>query len=366
MPKSKPPCQNCYQILGVVNRASEEEIKRAYRKLTLKFHPDKTQNNPEATAIFLNIQSAFQILSDPTKKKDHDKHLYHECNENEYDAEESVMVVRDNSESNRTTDEILSKLVKVLSHPNRKKNNQKDNQMISKPSPIVKTITVSMNTVWTGGQEPIVIKRWVVNPKTGIKTTEKVTLYVLVHEGVDDNELIWLRDEGHVVSETCKGDVKVFVKIENNTDFKREGLDLYLDKTLSLKEALCGFQFAFSFLDGRNYLIQNVEGNVVSPGWVKTIKGMGLGRMGGATKGNLHIRFHVLFPSSLSLSSVGWLRKVFRLEEGIAAAPPLPKPPICQIGTSISTSTSLRPETHGSTPNSGSIAHAETHSRSNT
>ena len=63
------------------------------------------------------------------------------------------------------------------------------------------------------------------------KIIENETLYVDIPKGVDEGEIIILRDKGNAISEECKGDIKLFIKIENNTDFKRMGLDLIYEKT---------------------------------------------------------------------------------------------------------------------------------------
>ena len=56
-----------YQILGVNKRATQEDIKKAFRKLARKYHPDVNQGNKEAEARFKEVNEAYEVLSDPRK-----------------------------------------------------------------------------------------------------------------------------------------------------------------------------------------------------------------------------------------------------------------------------------------------------------
>ena len=73
-------------------------------------------------------------------------------------------------------------------------------------------------------------------------------MYIDIPCGIDNNEMIILRDKGNILNETIKGDVKIFIKVINDTEFKREGINLILEKNISLKEALCGFSFNIEHL----------------------------------------------------------------------------------------------------------------------
>lgn len=65
--------KNYYEILGVSKNASAEEIKQAYRKLALKYHPDKTKNDPEGEKKFKEINEAYQVLGNEAKKQQYDQ-----------------------------------------------------------------------------------------------------------------------------------------------------------------------------------------------------------------------------------------------------------------------------------------------------
>ena len=62
-----------YKVLGVDNKASTDEIKKAYRKLARKYHPDLNPNDLEAEKNFKRVNEANEVLSDPSKRKKYDE-----------------------------------------------------------------------------------------------------------------------------------------------------------------------------------------------------------------------------------------------------------------------------------------------------
>src|SRR4051794_15396970 len=68
MPATKDP----YRALGVDKKASDDEIKKAYRKLARQYHPDRNPDDPKAEERFKEVQAAYDVLSDPDKRKQYD------------------------------------------------------------------------------------------------------------------------------------------------------------------------------------------------------------------------------------------------------------------------------------------------------
>ena len=69
--------QDCYKVLGLARSAAAQEIKKAYRALSLQFHPDKNPDDPAAKDRFLEVANAYEILGDAANRKDYDYTLDH-------------------------------------------------------------------------------------------------------------------------------------------------------------------------------------------------------------------------------------------------------------------------------------------------
>ena len=163
-----------------------------------------------------------------------------------------------------------------------------------------------MELVLTGGKVPLEIERWII--ENGNKIFESTTLYVDIFKGIDHNEIIILKEQGNIINETSKGDVKIFISISNDSEFTRKGLDLIMDKKISLKESLCGFSFDLKYINGKVYTINNGSGNIIPPEYQKIIPNMGLTRE--THTGNMIIHFHVDFPEKLTDEQIAKLAEI--------------------------------------------------------
>ena len=92
--------------------------------------------------------------------------------------------------------------------------------------------------------------------------------------------------------------LKICIVLENNSIFKRNGLDLIYQKNITLKQALCGFNFEIKLLDGKIYTINNNSGNIIKPNFSRNIPNMGMKR--DTRSGSLIINFNIIFPDTLT------------------------------------------------------------------
>jgi DnaJ-class molecular chaperone len=319
---------NFYNILGINEKATADEIKKAYRTLQMKYHPDKNQSSQESINMTQKINEAYETLGDSQKREEYD---FTRSNPNPF--------MRMNSSGGGggmdvPIDDLFKMFFNFPGMPGMAGPGMGGQggfqgmgsggfpgmpgvrifhggpmgfqEAIQKPSPIVKTLVITMDQVLSGATIPLDIEKWVID--NGLKVHELETIYVTVPAGIDENEIIVLRDKGNVLNEQVKGDVKIFIKINNDTKFKRSGLDLIFDKKITLKEALCGFSFEIKYINGKSYTLNNNKGNIIPPDYKKVYQGMGLTR--GEHKGNMIIHFQVEFPESLNAEQIERLTEV--------------------------------------------------------
>lgn len=315
---------NFYNILGVNEKATSDEIKKSYRNLQMKYHPDKNNSSQESINMTQKINEAYETLGDSQKREEYD---FTRNNPNPF--------MRMNNAGSGGMDFPMDDIFKMffgfpdMNGPNISRSGGFQGmgpggfpgmpnvrifhsgpmgfqEAIQKPSPITKTLYITMEQVLSGATIPLDIEKWVID--NGLKVHELETIYVTVPPGIDENEIILFHDKGNVLNEHVKGDVKVFIKINNDTNFKRYGLDLIFEKKITLKEALCGFSFEIKYINGKSYTLNNNKGNIIPPDYKKVYQGMGLTR--GEHKGNMIIHFQVEFPESLTVEQIDKLTAI--------------------------------------------------------
>ena len=199
-----------YKILNIGKNTDKNAIKRQWRKMSLLHHPDRNGGDEE---MFKKINEAYHKIIDGENLTD------------------DLMV---------NPEHIFKAFFDNFSE------NFQYNEQIKKPQPIIKTITISLQHAFTGINYPIEIQR-VINYNK-IKTLETEKLYVNIHPGIDNNEIILIKNKGNIF-DNIQGDLKIIIKINNDTKFIRNGLNLHYKHIITLKEALLGFNFELEFMN---------------------------------------------------------------------------------------------------------------------
>jgi len=295
--------ENYYDVLGIPKTATDEEIKKAYRKLSLKHHPDREGGDAEK---FKTLSEAYETLSDPAKKNQYDNQ-----GSNPFFASE--MGPNDMNDINNIFNMMFGGGIPGGIHfahggginimPGVRINHGGVHpyptmfHQLQKPPPIIKNVQISLQQAYSGYNMPIEITKMVI--KNNIQKDENETIYVQIPPGIDDNEVIILRDCGNVVNDSVRGDIKIIISVKNDTKLLRYGLDLVYKSPITLKEALCGFTIELDHLNGKKLTLNNmVNRSIVKPNYKKVVPQLGIQREGNT--GNLIIEFDIQFPDTLT------------------------------------------------------------------
>ena len=282
---------NYYDVLGLSPEASETDIKKAYRQLSFKYHPDRC-SDPQAQSKFQAINEAYETLKDAGKRREYD--------------------LRDGGPSDDDLTNILNMMFSGVGGlgglggisgisglgGNRGSGIRSGRIPIHVFSQFdeIPTLTVqlflTMEQCYTGCTVPVEVERII----TYHENKEKETIYVDVPPGIDHNEYIRIGERGHIINNK-KQDLKILIQCIPHDSFRRNGLELLLKKNITLKEALLGTTITFQHLNGKTYNL-NSSPEIIGPGVRKRFVGLGMVRQN--TIGDMYIEFNVMFPHTLT------------------------------------------------------------------
>lgn len=352
------PDTKYYDVLGVSKDAGENEIKKAYRKLALVYHPDK---NPDAAEKFKEISEAYEVLSDPEKRRIYDEY-----------GEEGLKGGPGGAGGFHSAEDIFAQFFGGGMFGGGRGGGGRRGP--SKSEDVQYPLKVTLEELYNGATRKIAISRSrvcqsckgvgatkadavatcqgcrgqgykiylqrvgpgmahqvqtvcpdckgagkSVDPKfkcsvcNGEKTMqEKKVIDVHVEKGMSHGQRIRFSGEADQTADLAAGDLYVVLQQAEHETMSRQGLDLVMERKISLIDALCGCKFVVKHLDNRKLLISTREGTVIKPGDVKTVIGEGMPKAGEPfTKGNLYIKFDVEFPESLKKEQIAALEAVF-------------------------------------------------------
>lgn len=297
-----------YEILGVDKNASGKDIKKAYRTLSMKYHPDHNSDN-DATEKMAEINEAYEILSDDNKKQEYDNKTNNEMNFNmggHNDMNDIFKMFGGGMFGGGNMDiNINGNRVHIF-----RSNNgsfQRVFTQIQKPEPIIKQISINIEDAYKGCEMELTYTRWCIINNN--KVNEEIKRKVEISPGATDQDNYTIKDQGNKINDEVKGDVRIIICVNNNSIFQRRGSDLYLKQEISLKEALCGFGFEFKHLSGKNFTMNNNDNiTVITPGYTKVIPNLGMPLNG--NYGNLIIEFDVKFPDKMTSEQINELSKI--------------------------------------------------------
>ncbi|MBC2579251.1 molecular chaperone DnaJ [Clostridium sp. DJ247] len=341
-----------YEILGVDRSASEEDIKKAFRKSALKYHPDRNPGDKEAEEKFKELNEAYQVLSDPEKKSRYDQFGTADFNGSGYeggfggfdfsegggfggfgDIFESFFgggfsgagrKRRNGPEKgsdleytlNLTFEEAVFGTEKEIS-VTRNENCEKCNGTGAKHGSHPKTCDkcggtgqvrtqrntplgnfVSMSTCDKCAGKGNVITDPCTECKGKGKIRKQRKIKINVPAGVDTGNVMPLRGQGdHGNNGGPAGDLYISLRVAPHNVFKRKGFDIYIDTHISFSKATIGTELKVPTVDG------DVKYDVPSgtqPGTIFRLKGKGVPKINGHGRGDQYVNIIVDVPKSLN------------------------------------------------------------------
>ena len=133
------------------------------------------------------------------------------------------------------------------------------------------------------------------------------TIFVCIPPGINDKEVLILSNVA--ISLFHSSQVNIIVNIEEHSVFKRNGMDLILDKEISLKESLCGVEFMIKHINNKSFHLQHKDGMIIKHNTTKIIPNLGMTDKN-KQSGNLIIVFKIIYPDKMTSEQIDALSNI--------------------------------------------------------
>ncbi|XP_026434962.1 dnaJ protein ERDJ3B-like [Papaver somniferum] len=317
-----------YDILQIAKGSTEDQIKRAYRKLALKYHPDKNQGNEEANKKFAEINNAYEVLSDRDKRNIYDRY-----------GEEGLKQHAAQGGGGRGGGMNMQDIFSSFFGGGEPEEEDK----VVKGDDVIVDLDASLEDLYMGGTLKVWREKNVLKPAPGKRRcncrnevyhrqigpgmfqqmTEQVCeqcpnvkyeregyfITVDIEKGMQDGQEVSFYEDGEPIIDGEAGDLKFKIRTAPHDIFKREGNDLHTTVSISLVQALVGFEKNIKHLD--EHLVKIGSKKITKPKEVRKFKGEGMPLHISSKKGDLYVTFEVLFPSSLTEDQKTKIKEVF-------------------------------------------------------
>jgi len=359
--------EDFYKILEINRDASYEEIKKSYRKLSMIHHPDKNENSEESNIKFKQLATAYETLSDSDKRKMYDMGVRNDIRGMSFDNFDNINALdifnlifglsqqSQNSQQNNKNNNNdfgfnpgFSSFVRMggggmgmpmsvggmpmsmggmpmsmggigmpmgmgihIISPENVSSGFNFQYQHSQPSPniardnyyevIKKNIYITLETAYNGNENYVIEEKPETQQHEHKQMNKSECIKVCIPPGVNDKEVLIVSTSVHVI-----------VNIEEHDTFKRAGdagLDLVIEKEISLKESLCGIEFTIKHLNNKTYHLQHKDGTIIKNGVSKTIQNLGMMNKKRQV-GNLMIIFKIVYPDKLSKEQIEKLSEI--------------------------------------------------------
>jgi len=278
-----------YQVLGLKKGATAEEIKKAYRKLAVKYHPDKNPGNKEAEDRFKEINEAYAVLSDPQKKQQYDQ--FGSAGFHQRYSQEDIFRGFDVGdlfkEFGFSTDDIFGRMFGGGGGGSFQQRGGFGFGGRRKGEDFAMDLPVTFREAYAGCEKRVAFRRNGVREELSVK----------VPAGVDTGARLRVPGKGgDGAGGGQSGDLFLNVKVTPDPMFAREGDDLVVERRVKFSEAALGMTLEVPTVEGTKRV--KVPAGI-QPGTKIRLKGFGFPHMGGSGRGDLFVRIGISVPEQL-------------------------------------------------------------------
>ncbi len=298
--------QDYYKILGLPKTATAEEIKKKYRALALKFHPDKTKGDKALEERFKIISQAYDVLKNPNKKKVYDNLKKNEFENYANQAKKTPKKHQNNPRPNihqEKTDPFIRKEKNFYDLFNNFFNDffiEKEHDQ--KGVDLKYNLTISMEDAAIGCEKTIFYLRNVNNK------TQSESLKVLIPPGVSAGHKIVYKSKGNKTFKDAKeGDLFVLINITKHPIFELRHPHIHIKLPLSLSQSILGTEILLPTL---YKFVKIVIPKNSQHKNILRLKGLGFPETGGLTSGDMFIELDVKMPKNIDQKFMNYLKKI--------------------------------------------------------
>ncbi|KAG0220855.1 hypothetical protein B0O80DRAFT_302510 [Mortierella sp. GBAus27b] len=342
-----------YKVLGLNRNASAKDIKKQYKALSKKYHPDKNPGNKEAEQKFVEVSEAYEVLSDSEKKGIYDRY-----------GEEGLKQHSQGNSGFHDPFDIFSQFFGGGSRHHHAEQERKGPE-------IRMELDVTLEELYSGKSVDFEVSKQIICPHcdgSGAKSSDDVVtctgcqgqgvkivkhmlapgmfqqfrqacdqcggkgkvirencpvchgakvqrgseqLTVVIEPGLPDGSTLVFDREGDESPEAHPGDIVFEVRTRPHSTFERRQDALYTYVTITLEQALLGFDLEIKHLDGKS--VKLTRGQSVTPfGFVQTLKGQGMPIKGSSGDfGDMYVEYRIAFPEQLTKEQRSLISEAF-------------------------------------------------------
>ena len=289
---------NYYKILGLQKKASEKDIKKAYRKLARKYHPDLNPNDKTAEKKFKEINEANEVLSNPENRKRYDKYGENWQHAEEYEKAKQKQQQYQKSSQGTTGSYSQEKFSDFFENMFGGSTQTRGQQVNFRGQDFNAELQVNLKDVYTTYKRKL--------------TVNNKNIRITIPAGVENGQVIKIKGHGGKgINGGPNGDLYIQFLIVNHTKFKRDKDNLYLTIDLDLYKSLLGGNIMIDTFDGKVKLTVKPE---TQNGTKVKLKGKGFPKYKKTGQfGDLYITYQIKIPTNLSKEEKGLITELDKL-----------------------------------------------------